>query len=77
MTRSKLWQSISTAALLLALGAPARAESGCAPVPPVVTDLNVPRFYSDEAGSIVDPVLTAQHEKAVIAYRHATHRKSR
>ena len=42
-----------------------RAESQCATPPPAVTSLDVPRFYSDEAGSIVDPVLKAEHEKAV------------
>ena len=53
------------ALLALTANAPVRADSGCAPVPPVVTSLNVPRFYSDEAGSVVDPVLKAQHAKAV------------
>ena len=71
MIRLKLRCAIAGAAAVLAVvlvagaAVPVHAESGCAPVPPVVTSLNVPRFYSDEAGSIVDPVLKAQHEKAV------------
>ena len=44
---------------------PAYAESACPVPPPAITSLDVPRFYSDEAGSVVDPALKALHEKAV------------
>lgn len=43
----------------------ARAAAGCPPVPPVVTSLDVPRFYNDDAGTIVDPLLKDLHAKAV------------
>ncbi len=43
----------------------AYAAAVCPAVPPVVTSLDVPRFYGDEAGTIVDPALKALHEAAV------------
>jgi poly(beta-D-mannuronate) lyase len=43
----------------------AKAADGCPTPPPAIVDLNVPRFYSDAAGTVVDPELFAQHEAAV------------
>jgi poly(beta-D-mannuronate) lyase len=37
----------------------------CPDVPPVVRNLDVPRFYSDAAGTKVDPLAAAAHAKAV------------
>ena len=62
--------------LLIAVGAtfaaqlalcvpPAAAAAGCPAVPPAVISLDVPRFYSDEAGTVVDPALKSSHAKAV------------
>lgn len=45
--------------------APARAVAACPAIPPVVTSLDVPRFYGDEGGTVVDPILKARHELAV------------
>lgn len=45
--------------------APASAAAVCPAVPPVVTTLDVPRFYGDDAGTVVDPVLKAAHEQVV------------
>lgn len=41
------------------------AAERCAPPPPPVRDLDLPRFYGDEAGSVVDPKLQAAHKAAV------------
>ena len=50
----------------LQLSAPAAvAATGCPLVPTAVVSLDVPRFYSDAAGTIVDPTLKALHAKAV------------
>lgn len=43
----------------------ASAAAICPAVPPVVTSLDVPRFYGDVAGTVVDPALKAKHEAAV------------
>lgn len=37
----------------------------CDKPPPAVKDLDLDRFYSDAAGSVVDPKLASEHEKAV------------
>ena len=42
-----------------------QAEAGCAAVPAAVVSLDVPRFYGDEAGTVVDPALKALHARAV------------
>jgi poly(beta-D-mannuronate) lyase len=52
------------AAALICLSATAHVQA-CAPVPPVVRDLAVPRFYADAAGTRVDPAAAATHEVAV------------
>ena len=49
----------------LSIASSAHAASGCPAVPPVVTSLDVPRFYGDDAGTIVDPQQKAMHAKAV------------
>ena len=51
------------AAVLLA--SPARAADDCPPPPPAVRDLDIPRFYSDAKGTIVDKALLAKHDKAL------------
>ena len=67
----------ATLFLIAILVAPAiaRAET-CAPVPQPVVDLDIPRFYGDAKGSIVDPQQQALHDAAVApltAYmRHVT-----
>jgi poly(beta-D-mannuronate) lyase len=50
------------AALLCLQAAPAIA---CAPAPTPVRDLDIPRFYSDPAGTVIDPVQLAKHDAAV------------
>ena len=42
---------------------PAQAE--CLRPPPPIRDLDLPRFYSDDAGTVVDPELLAKHRAAV------------
>ncbi len=49
----------------LLAGLPASQAQACPSVPPPVISLNVPRYYSDAEGTIVDPKLYAQHEAAV------------
>ncbi len=58
---------LTTIAVLLALagGAPRALAADCPDVPPPVVSLDVPRYYADEAGTIVDPALYAQHQAAV------------
>jgi poly(beta-D-mannuronate) lyase len=50
-----LWVGMSLSAL----------AATCDPVPTPVRDVVVPRFYADDAGSVVDPKLLAAHAKAV------------
>jgi poly(beta-D-mannuronate) lyase len=38
--------------------------AACPAVPAVMRDVDIPRFYKDDAGTIVDPVLKAQHDQA-------------
>ena len=47
------------------LGSAPGARADCVRPPPPVRDLDLPRFYSDDSGSIVDPVLLAKHRAAV------------
>ena len=59
-----------TAGVMLTMAVPggatvALAESGCPAPPSVVTTLDVPRFYGDAEGSVVDPRLDAAHKNAV------------
>ncbi len=49
----------------LVAGVSAGIAESCPRVPPPVVNLNVPRYYSDAEGTIVDPKLYAQHEAAV------------
>jgi poly(beta-D-mannuronate) lyase len=46
-------------------GQAAAAPAACPSPPPPVRDIDVPRFYGDEAGSVEDPKLKALHEAAV------------
>jgi poly(beta-D-mannuronate) lyase len=39
--------------------------AACPPPPPPVRDLALPRFYADDAGSVVDPAADAAHKGAV------------
>jgi poly(beta-D-mannuronate) lyase len=41
------------------------ASADCAKPPAAVRDLDLPRFYADDSGSIVDPELLAKHRAAV------------
>ncbi len=41
------------------------AAQTCLPPPPAVSDLNVPRFYADAAGTKIDHEAARAHEKAV------------
>ena len=45
---------------LLAFERPLRALADCEPVPAVVRDLNLPSYYIDSRGSIVDPAIRSQ-----------------
>jgi poly(beta-D-mannuronate) lyase len=51
--------------LLAPTMAAAQGQSSCAPAPPAVRDLNIPRFYANAEGSSVDPKLAALHAAAV------------
>ena len=64
MTR-RILLGMALAASTLSAVPVAYAASGCPAVPPAVVSLDVPRFYSDVAGTIVDPGLKAQHQQAV------------
>ncbi len=55
---------VSFCAVLVASQVPGNAQS-CPSVPPPVISLNVPRYYTDAEGTIVDPKLHAQHDAAV------------
>ena len=39
--------------------------AACPLVPTAISSLDIPRFYNDDAGTVVDPVMKAAHEKAV------------
>jgi poly(beta-D-mannuronate) lyase len=60
----RMLRIVALGAGLLA-GLPAGIAQSCPSVPPPVISLNVPRYYSDAEGTIVDPKLYAQHEAAV------------
>jgi poly(beta-D-mannuronate) lyase len=45
--------------------APAAAAEECPQPPPAVRDLDIPRFYSDAKGTVVDKALLARHDKAL------------
>ena len=69
MRRRGRWTPVSRLVLATVAGlfvAPQtiRAESCPAP-PPAVVDLDIPRFYADARGSIVDPKQIALHDGAV------------
>jgi poly(beta-D-mannuronate) lyase len=53
-------------ALMLAflLTSATAAKAACPAVPPVMRDIDIPRFYSDAKGTIVDPALKAAHDNA-------------
>ena len=61
--RAALLRCLAVAIALVAGLVPAAAE--CLRPPPAIRDLDLPRFYSDDAGSIVDPELLAKHRAAV------------
>lgn len=46
-------------------GVSSRVLAECSPPPPPVRDLDVPRFYSDDEGTVVDAALLARHRAAV------------
>ena len=48
----------------------AGAAAACPAPPPAVRDLDLPRFYSDGEGSIVDPKQAAAHKAAVEPLTH-------
>jgi poly(beta-D-mannuronate) lyase len=54
-------RKFALAAVALGLGA-TDVGAACPPPLPAVVSLDLTRFYSDEAGSIVDPALAAQHQ---------------
>jgi poly(beta-D-mannuronate) lyase len=61
-------RAVVLAILLLALMpglAAAQREAACAAPPRPVIDLDLARFYADEAGSIIDPAKQAEHDAAV------------
>ena len=53
------------AVAIMAEALPVAAAQPCPNPPPAVRDLDIPRFYSDAAGSKVDPRLKAANEAAV------------
>ncbi len=57
------WASVAALAALLSV--PATAQEACAPVPPVVRDIALPRFYGDAEGSVIDAERDAAHKAAV------------
>jgi poly(beta-D-mannuronate) lyase len=57
-------RTIGALVFVLAL-ALARGAGACTSPPPPVRDLDIPRFYGDAAGTVVDPKRAAQHEAAV------------
>jgi poly(beta-D-mannuronate) lyase len=59
--------AIVLAAVLVVAGALDRAEAAraCPSAPPPVRDLDLVRYYTDEAGSIVDPALRARNVAAL------------
>jgi poly(beta-D-mannuronate) lyase len=50
--------------LALASGGLATGAAACDAAPPAMRDIDIPRFYSDAAGTIVDPKLKAAHDAA-------------
>jgi poly(beta-D-mannuronate) lyase len=56
---------IATLSVGLLAGLPAGSAQSCPRVPAPIVSLNVPRYYSDAEGTIVDPKLHAVHEAAV------------
>ena len=60
-----IWRAAGLGMALLAGPAVGSASANCTMPPPAVRDIDLPRFYSDESGSIVDPVLLAKHRAAV------------
>jgi poly(beta-D-mannuronate) lyase len=57
--------AVSAAGTFLFLAGAARAAEGCPAPPPPVRNLDVPRFYGDDAGSVIDPKSEAAHKAAV------------
>jgi poly(beta-D-mannuronate) lyase len=56
---------VGAACLMHAPSAGAVSAQGCAPPPPPVRDIALPRYYADADGSIVDPDLLAKHRGRV------------
>ena len=61
------WRSWIAGVLAITVFAPVLAGPalGCEKPPAPVRDLDLERFYADSAGSVVDPKLAVEHEKAV------------
>ena len=58
-------QILQASAILAALVVGVGAAIACPAPPPPVRDLDLPRFYGDVEGSVVDPALAARHKAAV------------
>lgn len=50
---------------LASLITPAGASAACPPPPPAVRDIRANSYYSDAAGSIIDPALHAQYKRNI------------
>jgi poly(beta-D-mannuronate) lyase len=59
------WSVGAMALFLAASVVEVRAATTCDPAPPAKRDLDLPRFYSDDAGSVVDPDALAKHRAEV------------
>ena len=60
----RFWTRALVASLIVAVGGPANAADTCSAPPAPMRDIDIPRFYSDAAGTIVDPKLKAAHDAA-------------
>ena len=60
---SLMLRTLPIVTAIVAMGGSAAAD--CIKPPPPIRNLDLPRFYSDESGSIVDPELLAKHRAAV------------
>lgn len=61
------------AALSVGIGSRSAVAAGCPMAPPIVQTLDIPRFYGDVEGAVVDPALAAAHKKAVEPLRQFLH----
>jgi poly(beta-D-mannuronate) lyase len=61
----RFWPFIASLLLIPIWTGSARAGDECPPPPPAIRDLDIPRFYSDAKGTVVDKVLLARHDRAL------------